>query len=131
MGGGKKGPEDAGLGGNGAERTEAGIGGVHMAYADHAREEEADAVGLLVAEWKKNGVLGQGTKENRELIKQFNVVKDAVAWRTVASKVSATKQSGDEAENQEIVAWRLARQLLCLHMQAGHDEHGGVGGVYW
>ena len=34
-----------------------------MAYADRAREEEADAVGLLVAEWTKNGVLGQGTKE--------------------------------------------------------------------
>ena len=33
-----------------------------MAYADHAGEEEADAVDLLVAEWKKNGVLGQGTK---------------------------------------------------------------------
>ena len=113
--GGKKGPEDAGLGGKGAERTEAGIGGVHMAYADHVREGEADAVDLLVGEWTKNGVLGQGTKEIRELIKQFNEVTDAVAWRPAASKVSATNQSGDEAENQATIAWRLARQLLCLH----------------
>ena len=85
-----------------------------MAYVGHAREEEADTVELLVAEWTKNGVLGQGTKEVRELIKQFTVVKDAVAWRPVASKVPATKQAGDEVENQAIMAWRLARRLLCL-----------------
>ena len=58
----------------------------------------------------------QGSKLNiRELIKQFNVVEDAVAWRPVASKVPATKQGGDEVENQGVMAWRLARQLLCLH----------------
>ena len=33
----------------------------------------------------------------------------------MASKISATKQSGDDAENQATMAWRLARQLLCLH----------------
>ena len=70
-----------------------------MAYAGHAREEEAGAVELLqlAAASTKNGVLGQGTKEImiRELIKQFNVcwhvVKGAVAWRPVASNMSAPK----------------------------------------
>ena len=53
---------------------------------------------MLVAEWEKNGrgVLGQGTKdpEVREMIKQSNEVEDAVAWRPVASKAPAAKQSG-------------------------------------
>ena len=80
MGGGKKGPEDAEAGGGGAGRTEAGVGRVHMAHADHAKEEEADAAELVVAEWARKGVLGQGTKEIQELIKQLNEVKDAVAW---------------------------------------------------
>ena len=88
-----------------------------MSYADHAREEKANAVELLVAEWARKGVrlLGQGTKGIGELIKQFNEVKDAVAWKPVASKVPATKQAGDETSNQSIMAWRLGRQLLCLH----------------
>ena len=50
MGGGKKGPEDSGLWGRGSGRNGAGIGGVHIAYAGHAGEEEAGAVELLAAE---------------------------------------------------------------------------------
>ena len=75
MGGGKQGAEDAGAGpggGNPAGLTKTGIGGVHMAFADNARTDEADAVELLVAEWEKSRVLGQGTKEVRDLIRQFN-----------------------------------------------------------
>ena len=115
-GGGKKGPEDAGLGGEGAARTGSGIGGTgaRMAYADHAMEEEADAVEMLVSEWTKNGVLGQGTKEARGPIKHFNVVKDAVAWRPVAPKVPATNQGVDEVENQAAMAWRLATQAATV-----------------
>ena len=51
------------------------------------------------------------------MIKQFNAAKDAAAWRPVASKAPATKQPGDEAENQEATARRLARQLLRLHLR--------------
>ena len=57
MGGGKKDAEGAGAGGGSAGLTKTGIGGVHMAFADNARADEADAVELLVAEWEKNGVL--------------------------------------------------------------------------
>ena len=44
-------------------------------------------------------------------------MKDAVsvAWRPVVSKVSATKQPGDEAEDQAVIARSLPGQLLCLH----------------
>ena len=44
--------------------------------------------GIIGGRMDENWVLGQGTKEIRELTKQFNEVKDAVAWRPVASKVS-------------------------------------------
>ena len=73
------------------------------------------------------GVLGQGTKETRELIKQFSAVQDPVAWRPVASEVPAATQPGDETENQEIMAWRLARQLLCLSRldTTNMEEHEG------
>ena len=107
--------EDAETGGGGAGSSRGGVDGERVAFVDNVRTDETDAVKLLVAEWSKHGVLGQGTKAVRELINQFNAVKAAVAWTPAASKVSATKQAGDVAQNQMTMAWRLARQLLCLN----------------
>ena len=63
-------------------------------------------------------MLGQGTKDSGEGTDQAVQCGEglgAVAWAPAASKVSATKQAGDEAQNKPAMAWRLARQLLCLH----------------